>query len=95
MNPAPLAPSAVQLVADGDRARQFGVPVAMSTEQVKTEVVDRFVFAAKQAFEAGRVGFDALRLKQYRARKPSSSSFTDLNFALGSCCSEHSYEAKR
>ncbi|KAH7707142.1 Protein F56D5.3, partial [Aphelenchoides avenae] len=52
VNPDPLAPSAVQLTADGDRARQFGVPVAMTTEQVKTEVVDRFVFAAKQAYEA-------------------------------------------
>lgn len=31
----------------------FGQPVALTVEQVQTEVVDRFVFAANRAYEAG------------------------------------------
>ncbi|VDK51752.1 unnamed protein product, partial [Cylicostephanus goldi] len=37
----------------------FGKPVPLSIEQIKSEVIDRFVFAAKFAFE---LGFDGVQL---------------------------------
>lgn len=58
VNPAPWSASDVQLVS-ALRGRTYGKPVALTTEQVKTEVVDRFVYAAKVAYECG---FDGVQL---------------------------------
>lgn len=35
----------------------FGHPVALTTEQVQTEVIDRFVFAANRLYDAGNQSF--------------------------------------
>jgi hypothetical protein len=32
----------------------FGHPVALTLDQIKTEVIDRFVFASNRAYEAGK-----------------------------------------
>uniref|UniRef100_A0A183F3V5 Oxidored_FMN domain-containing protein n=1 Tax=Heligmosomoides polygyrus TaxID=6339 RepID=A0A183F3V5_HELPZ len=51
VNPNPYSCSNIEL-----KTRRFGVfgkPVALTEQQVKTEVVDRFVFAAKLAREHG------------------------------------------
>lgn len=54
LNHTPFAPSAVQLINEsfGD----YGKPIALSLEQIQTEVIDRFVYAAKTAHEAGFAG---------------------------------------
>ncbi|WKY00325.1 hypothetical protein Q1695_014854 [Nippostrongylus brasiliensis] len=58
VNPHPFSASDVQLTAKR-RFMGFGKPVPLTEEQVKTEVVDRFVYAAKLAFEQG---FDGVEL---------------------------------
>ncbi|ULT87320.1 hypothetical protein L3Y34_006844 [Caenorhabditis briggsae] len=52
VNPTPWSASDIQLVS-GVRYTTYGKPKPLSTEQVKTEVVDRFVYAAKYAYECG------------------------------------------
>ncbi|CAJ0600231.1 unnamed protein product [Cylicocyclus nassatus] len=58
INPHPFSCSDVQLTVKR-RFMGFGKPVPLSVEQIKTEVIDRFVFAAKFAFE---LGFDGVQL---------------------------------
>ncbi|KAK6047838.1 oxidoreductase, FAD/FMN-binding protein [Cooperia oncophora] len=58
VNPRPFSCSDVQLEAKR-RFMGFGKPVPLTEEQVKTEVVDRFVYAAKLAYEQG---FDGVQL---------------------------------
>ncbi|KAI6192121.1 Oxidored-FMN domain-containing protein [Aphelenchoides bicaudatus] len=58
VNPSPFSASDVQLGVES-RGSKYGKPIPLSIEQIKTEVVDRFVFAAKQAKEAG---FDGVEL---------------------------------
>lgn len=41
------------------RGSKYGKPIPLSVEQIKTEVIDRFVFASKQAQAAG---FDGVEL---------------------------------
>lgn len=53
VNPHPFSASDVQLT-QVLRGGGFGKPVALTTEQVKTEVIDRFVYAAKAVKEAGK-----------------------------------------
>jgi 2,4-dienoyl-CoA reductase-like NADH-dependent reductase (Old Yellow Enzyme family) len=36
----------------------FGRPIALTVEQIKTEVIDRFVFAAQRLYEAGFDGVE-------------------------------------
>jgi 2,4-dienoyl-CoA reductase-like NADH-dependent reductase (Old Yellow Enzyme family) len=57
LNPTPFSSSDVQLTVR--LKSKFGKPIILATEQVKTEVVDRFVFAARQCYEAG---FDGVEL---------------------------------
>lgn len=40
------------------RDSTFGYPIALSTEQIKTEVIDRFVFAAHRLYDAGFDGVE-------------------------------------
>ncbi|CAB3406350.1 unnamed protein product [Caenorhabditis bovis] len=58
VNPTPFSASDVQLktshVLDG-----HGKPVPLTVEQIRTEVIDRFVFAAKFCYESG---FDGIQL---------------------------------
>uniref|UniRef100_A0A1I7TT95 Oxidored_FMN domain-containing protein n=1 Tax=Caenorhabditis tropicalis TaxID=1561998 RepID=A0A1I7TT95_9PELO len=56
VNPTPWSASDIQLKTSDN---QYGKPIALTTEQVKTEVIDRFVFAAKFSFECG---FDGVEL---------------------------------
>ncbi|CAD5208641.1 unnamed protein product [Bursaphelenchus xylophilus] len=58
INPTPFAPSAVQLVA-GKGGNTYGLPIALSLEQIQTEVIDRFVFTAEKLHQAG---FDGVEL---------------------------------
>ncbi|KAH7698157.1 Protein W06H8.2 [Aphelenchoides avenae] len=58
VNPHPFSASDVQLKKEF-RGTGYGKPVPLTTEQVKTEVIDRFVYAAKAAKEAG---FDGVQL---------------------------------
>ncbi|KAH7714992.1 Protein W06H8.2 [Aphelenchoides avenae] len=58
VNPHPFSSSDVQLTQI-IRGGSFGKPIALTAEQVKTEVIDRFVFAAKAVKEAG---FDGIQL---------------------------------
>ncbi|KAH7707597.1 Protein F17A9.4 [Aphelenchoides avenae] len=58
VNPHPFSSSDVQLTQKL-RGASYGKPIALTTEQVKTEVIDRFVFAAKAVKEAG---FDGIQL---------------------------------
>lgn len=55
VNPRPYSASDVQLtkVMRGD---SFGKPVPLTLEQIKTEVIDRFVYTAKAVREAGMSG---------------------------------------
>ncbi|KAJ1346119.1 hypothetical protein KIN20_000821 [Parelaphostrongylus tenuis] len=52
INPHPFSCSDVQLM-EKRRYTGFGKPIALTEEQIKTEVVDRFVYAAKFAHELG------------------------------------------
>uniref|UniRef100_A0A8R1I4B1 Oxidored_FMN domain-containing protein n=1 Tax=Caenorhabditis japonica TaxID=281687 RepID=A0A8R1I4B1_CAEJA len=54
----PWSASDVQLAGER-RFTPFGKPVPLTVEQIKTEVIDRFVFAAKFAYETG---FDGVEL---------------------------------
>uniref|UniRef100_A0A183FET9 Oxidored_FMN domain-containing protein n=1 Tax=Heligmosomoides polygyrus TaxID=6339 RepID=A0A183FET9_HELPZ len=58
VNPHPFSCSDVQLMSTR-RGMGFGKPVPLTEEQVKTEVVDKFVFAAKFARDQG---FDGVEL---------------------------------
>uniref|UniRef100_A0A7I4YCI7 Oxidored_FMN domain-containing protein n=1 Tax=Haemonchus contortus TaxID=6289 RepID=A0A7I4YCI7_HAECO len=58
VNPHPFSCSDVQLTAKR-RFMGFGKPVALTEAQVKTEVVDRFAYAAKLAYDQG---FDGVQL---------------------------------
>ncbi|KAK6021974.1 oxidoreductase, FAD/FMN-binding protein, partial [Ostertagia ostertagi] len=58
VNPHPFSCSEVQLLAKR-RFMGFGKPIALTEEQIKTEVVDRFVYAAKFAYDQG---FDGVQL---------------------------------
>lgn len=51
INPQPFSASDVEAKAIIGRC---GKPVSLTTEQAKTEVVDRFAYAAKYCQEAGR-----------------------------------------
>ncbi|RCN39959.1 oxidoreductase, FAD/FMN-binding protein [Ancylostoma caninum] len=58
INTHPYSCSDVQLTAKR-RFMGFGKPVPLSLEQIKTEVIDRFVYAARFAYEQG---FDGIEL---------------------------------
>ncbi|CAD5205903.1 unnamed protein product [Bursaphelenchus okinawaensis] len=57
VNPTPLAPSDVQLNV-GKGGNTYGPPIAMTLEQIQTEVIDRFVFTAVKLHEAGFDGVE-------------------------------------
>ncbi|KAI6176115.1 Oxidored-FMN domain-containing protein [Aphelenchoides bicaudatus] len=59
INPNPFAVSDIPLLGIEMKGSAFGKPVALRTEQIKTEVIDRFVFAANRLHEAG---FDGVEL---------------------------------
>lgn len=58
VNKTPFSASDVQLAKEV-RFIGFGKPIALSVEQIRTEVIDRFVYAAKYAYETG---FDGVQL---------------------------------
>lgn len=58
VNRTPFSASDVQLDKEV-RFVGFGKPIPLSAEQIKTEVVERFVYAAKYAYETG---FDGVQL---------------------------------
>uniref|UniRef100_A0A7I4YCP1 Oxidored_FMN domain-containing protein n=1 Tax=Haemonchus contortus TaxID=6289 RepID=A0A7I4YCP1_HAECO len=58
VNPHPFSCSDIQLTVKR-RFMGFGKPVALTEEQIKTEVVDRFVYTAKFAHDNG---FDGVQL---------------------------------
>ncbi|CAL2039771.1 unnamed protein product [Caenorhabditis brenneri] len=58
VNPTPWGASDIELKTDPPGSR-YGKPIALTTEQVQTEVIDRFVYAAKYAYECG---FDGIQL---------------------------------
>ncbi|KAI6207004.1 hypothetical protein M3Y94_00980000 [Aphelenchoides besseyi] len=51
INPTPFSASDVQLTKRVKTT--FGKPIPLSVEQIRTEVIDRFVYAARICFEAG------------------------------------------
>ncbi|KAH7712219.1 Protein W06H8.2 [Aphelenchoides avenae] len=59
VNPTPFSSSDVQLTKVV-RGRKFGVPIPLSEEQVRTEVVERFAYAASVIYESG---FDGIELQ--------------------------------
>ncbi|CAJ0953985.1 unnamed protein product, partial [Mesorhabditis belari] len=59
INPSPMSASNVQLVFPPGTGMRFGLPVELTRDQIKTEVIDRFVFAAKALKAAG---FDGIQL---------------------------------
>ncbi|CAO4377838.1 unnamed protein product [Caenorhabditis nigoni] len=58
VNATPFSASDVQLQKEV-RFLGFGKPVPLTLEEIKTEVIDRFVYAAKYAYETG---FDGVEL---------------------------------
>ncbi|VDP49089.1 unnamed protein product, partial [Heligmosomoides polygyrus] len=58
VNPHPFSCSDIQLTAKR-RFMGFGKPIALTEEQIKTEVVDRFVYTSKFAHEHG---FDGVQI---------------------------------
>ncbi|WKY00303.1 hypothetical protein Q1695_014840 [Nippostrongylus brasiliensis] len=58
VNPHPFSCSDIQLKAKR-RFMGFGKPIALTEEQIKAEVIDRFVFAAKFAHDHG---FDGVQI---------------------------------
>ncbi|KAF1756968.1 hypothetical protein GCK72_013423 [Caenorhabditis remanei] len=70
VNPSPWSASDVQLKTPDN---QYGKPIGLTLEQVKTEVIDRFVYAAKFSFECG---FDGVEL--HGAHGYLLSQFTSL-----------------
>ncbi|ULT87308.1 hypothetical protein L3Y34_006833 [Caenorhabditis briggsae] len=58
VNRTPFGASDIELKTDPP-GTMYGKPIALTTEQIKTEVVDRFVYAAKYAYECG---FDGIQL---------------------------------
>uniref|UniRef100_A0A1I7SF30 Oxidored_FMN domain-containing protein n=1 Tax=Bursaphelenchus xylophilus TaxID=6326 RepID=A0A1I7SF30_BURXY len=58
LNPHPLAPSAVPL-AGKPFGNSYGFPVALTLEQIQTEVIERIVFASEKLRNAG---FDGIQL---------------------------------
>uniref|UniRef100_A0A7E4VGC4 Oxidored_FMN domain-containing protein n=1 Tax=Panagrellus redivivus TaxID=6233 RepID=A0A7E4VGC4_PANRE len=58
VNPHPFAVS-TKALGKTEVGRAFGTPVEMTTEQVKTEVVDKFIYTAKYLYDAG---FDGIQL---------------------------------
>lgn len=58
VNPTPYGVSDIELKTDPPGS-MYGKPIALTTDQIKTEVVDRFVYAAKFAYECG---FDGVQL---------------------------------
>ncbi|KAF1756891.1 hypothetical protein GCK72_013345 [Caenorhabditis remanei] len=57
-NRTPFGASDVELKTDPP-GTMYGKPIALTTEQIRTEVIDRFVYAAKFAYECG---FDGVQL---------------------------------
>lgn len=57
INPTPFSASDVHLTKRIKTS--FGKPVPLTKNQIKTEVIDRFVFAALQCYE---MGFDGIQL---------------------------------
>ncbi|CAI5451941.1 unnamed protein product [Caenorhabditis angaria] len=58
VQPNPFSASSVQLAGER-RFTGFGKPVELTIEQIQTEVIDRFAYAAKFAYETG---FDGVEL---------------------------------
>ncbi|CAO4380060.1 unnamed protein product [Caenorhabditis nigoni] len=58
VNTTPFSASDVKLEKEV-RFLGFGKPIPLTVEQIKTEVIDRFVYAAKYAYETG---FDGVQL---------------------------------
>ncbi|KAI6207126.1 Oxidored-FMN domain-containing protein [Aphelenchoides besseyi] len=58
VNPRPFAASEVPLTGVEMRGSAFGQPVPLTVEQIKTEVIDRFVFACNRLHEAGFDGVE-------------------------------------
>ncbi|KAI6183529.1 Oxidored-FMN domain-containing protein [Aphelenchoides bicaudatus] len=57
VNPTPFSSSSIQLDSQM-RGHSYGKPVELSREQIKTEVIERFVYAAKYAKDAGFDGVE-------------------------------------
>ncbi|KAH7724015.1 Protein T10B5.8 [Aphelenchoides avenae] len=53
INPRPFSASNVQL-RGVHKGNTYGIPVPLTNEQIRTEVVERFVYAAKLAHKAGK-----------------------------------------
>ena len=53
INPRPFSSSTVALNKTVLGLREFGEPIELTTEQVKTEIIDKFVYAAKYLYDAG------------------------------------------
>lgn len=63
------------------KGTSFGVPVPLSTEQIRTEVVARFVYAANYAYEVGEFGVLGRGIRYF--------SFIQINsklVLLQNCC---------
>uniref|UniRef100_A0AC34F973 NADH:flavin oxidoreductase/NADH oxidase N-terminal domain-containing protein n=1 Tax=Panagrolaimus sp. ES5 TaxID=591445 RepID=A0AC34F973_9BILA len=58
VNKHPFSASDVQLKRDA-AYREYGVPIPLTTEQIKTEVIDKMVYASKVLYECG---FDGVEL---------------------------------
>uniref|UniRef100_A0A914YKU1 NADH:flavin oxidoreductase/NADH oxidase N-terminal domain-containing protein n=1 Tax=Panagrolaimus superbus TaxID=310955 RepID=A0A914YKU1_9BILA len=58
VNAKPFSASNVQLKRDA-AYREYGVPIPLTTEQVKTEIIDKMVYASKVLYECG---FDGVEL---------------------------------
>ncbi|KAE9548023.1 hypothetical protein FO519_008763 [Halicephalobus sp. NKZ332] len=59
VNPRPFSSSTVPVSEKNFVLKEFGKPIELTTEQVKTEVIDKFTYAAKYLYEAG---FDGIEL---------------------------------
>ncbi|CAJ0564761.1 unnamed protein product, partial [Mesorhabditis spiculigera] len=59
INPSPMSASDVQLVFPAGTGMRFGKPQPLTTSEIKTEVIDRFVYAAQALKNAG---FDGIQL---------------------------------
>uniref|UniRef100_A0A914P943 NADH:flavin oxidoreductase/NADH oxidase N-terminal domain-containing protein n=1 Tax=Panagrolaimus davidi TaxID=227884 RepID=A0A914P943_9BILA len=58
VNQHPFSSSDVQLKRDA-YGREYGVPIALTEEQIKTEIIEKFVYTSKVLYECG---FDGVEL---------------------------------
>ncbi|CAD6185460.1 unnamed protein product [Caenorhabditis auriculariae] len=84
INPTPFSASNVQLKGER-RFTSFGVPVPLTVEQIKTEVIDKFVYGAIYAKETGFDGVELHAAHGYLLAQFTSPTTNKRTDSYGGC----------